>query len=685
MGIFCGVAVEKTKFNFDKIFDYEVPIALESKALCGCRVMVPFGKGDKLRQGMIMYLSKGDTSEMKPVNLVLDDARVITEEMVSLASFMKERYFCTYYECIKAMIPSAMHYDTAKLIKKGFGLSLRPEIPEQAPKVQSVAMKKTDTILTQEQQLAYLNLYNKYKSSKPVVSMLYGITGSGKTSVFMKLIEDVYRDNKSVILMVPEIALTPQIINVFQELYGEESVSFHSGLSLKERMKAYRMMLSGRVKIVIGTRSAVLAPLENIGLIIMDESQESAYKSDRSPRYSTLEIAKYRTANHKGLLLLSSATPDMVSYYHAVTGRYDMNVLKERFGFAQLPEVITADMNAELSYGNTSGFSSALLEAIDENLERGYQTILLLNRRGHHTFLTCKGCHEPVQCPNCSISLTFHSVNNKLMCHYCGYTVPYSEKCPVCGHLGLRHQGTGTQKTEKDLAEIFPSARILRLDTDCVSKKNTHEHLLSAFASGDYNILVGTQMVAKGLNFPNVTLVGVVNADQILYGDDYQSFEKAFSLLTQVVGRSGRGNKKGKAIIQTYTPENPVIAMAARQDYESFYKSEILLRKALLYPPFADICVLMFIGLDKLTAQNGALHFSKLLVETVSTYFENMPIRILGPCPVPVLKVEKRYRYQLILKCRNSKNFRQMLSGLLIEFQNNKDFKNLKVNIDINS
>ena len=417
----------------------------------------------------------------------------------------------------------------------------------------------------------------------------------------------------------------------------------------------------------------------------MDEEQEYSYKSESAPRYHAREIAMYRCAQSNALLLLSSATPSVESYYYTQSGRYSLNVLPKRYGAAVLPEVITADMNLETQNGNTSGFSDVLLQNIEYNLEHGRQSILLLNRRGHNSFVTCTQCGEPVTCPNCSISLTYHSRNNRLMCHYCGYSVPYQNECPTCRAKTLRLGGTGTQKAEEDIARIFPDARILRMDTDATSTKASYERMISAFSRGDYDILIGTQMVAKGLDFPNVTLVGVLNADQMLYADDYRSYERSFSLLTQVVGRSGRGESKGMAVIQTHTPDNLILSMAARQDYDAFYNAEIGVRRAMLYPPFADICLVGFVGENQPLTLRAASAFLQMFSDLARNQYAKLPIRILGPSPALVVKVSNKFRYKLIIKCRNTHQFRQLLSSVLVAFGNNREFAKVTAYADMNA
>ena len=803
-----GVAVDNTVYHFDKIFDYIVPECFKDKAKVGSRVLVPFGRGNKKRQAMVMCVrnaqSAQDAENLKEVSSVLDMEPVLTKEMVEMASFMKAHCFCTYYDAVRAMLPAGINYKITTeysvkkpvsfdlyeledekrrivqfLLKKGtavkketlletFGfedscvldsmvldgilekndstyrktgdksikmvrilddapvnIKLTPKqssVFELLTQVGSASVKelcyytgvttsvvdslvkkglalyfddevfripksnceaKKEINLTDEQNVAFSSLLESYKSDKGEVALLYGITGSGKTSVFMKLIEYVISDNKGVIVMVPEIALTSQLISIFKSNFPDKVAVFHSGLSLGERLDEYKRVKRGVASIAIGTRSAVFAPFENLGLIIMDEEQEHTYKSEGKPRFHARELAKFRTSYNKSLLVLASATPSIETYYNAKTGKYSIATLKNRYGDATLPDVLIADMNEDVAMGNTSQFSSLLLENIEENLINKKQTILLLNRRGHNTFVRCRSCMETVSCPNCSISMTYHSANNRLMCHYCGYSVNYDGIFPTCKSSSLSFNGFGTQRAETELADIFPDARILRMDTDATMSKSSHEKKLADFANGEYDILVGTQMVAKGLNFPNVTLVGVLSADQMLYSDDYRSFENAFSMITQVVGRSGRGEQKGRAIIQTFTPENPIISLGASQDYDAFYDDEIKIRKAMLYPPFVGMCLVGFVGMNSVNVSKAANTFMNLLTDKLHKSYSDIPIRVLGPSTASIPKVNNKYRYKIILKCRNDSRFREMLSSLLLEFSKLREFSDVTAYADM--
>ena len=609
---------------------------------------------------------------VKMVRLVNDDpdrrytpSQTAVLNVLRTAGDVSRKEIC-YFTGVSAAV-------TDNLVKRGICAYFDEEPPKRV-KTDYKPQPAEEIVLTAQQKKAFDSLSKRYESGEPSVSLLYGVTGSGKTSVFMKLIDRANMENKGVICMVPEIALTPQLLEKFNARYGNRVAVFHSGLSLSKRLEEWKRVKNGEANIAVGTRSAIFAPLKNIGLIVMDEEQEYTYKSSSNPRFHTRDLAKLRCVSNKCLLLLSSATPSIESYYYAEQGRYSLEVLGSRYGNAKLPHVITVDMNIDRSQGNNSDYSSVLLEAIDDNLSHSQQSIILLNRRGHNTFVACRSCREVISCPNCSISLTFHSANNRLMCHYCGYSVPTPSECPSCHSTKLRYSGAGTQKAEQELYEIFPSAKILRLDTDSTMRRYAYEKKLKAFCDGEYDIMLGTQMVAKGLDFPNVTLVGVLSADMMLHGDDYRSYERTFSLLTQVVGRSGRGGIEGRAVIQTYEPENPIIEMAAAQNYREFYSNEILLRRSMLYPPFADICVTAFIGADREKTKQASYYFAQRLSELAKSEYGELPMRVLGPSPALITKLSGKYRYRIIIKFKNNSRFREMMTRLLEEFGRQRRF-----------
>ncbi len=581
-----------------------------------------------------------------------------------------------YFTGVTPAVPNA-------LVNNGFARWVEFEVL-RTPTGEYEKADDSPIVLTDEQNKAYTNISKRIMSGKAGVTLLYGVTGSGKTSVYLKAIDDTVNAGKSVIVMVPEISLTPQTLSLFRCRYGESIAVFHSALSAGERADEWKRVKNGDAKIVIGTRSAVFAPLENIGLIIIDEEQEHTYKSEQSPRYNAIEVAKFRAVEHNCLLLLSSATPSIESYANAVNSRYSLEKLTHRYGRAVLPDVVTVDMLTEPKADGCESISQYLLDELKENVNNKMQSILLINRRGYNTFVACNSCGHVVSCPNCSISMTYHSANGRLMCHYCGRSVPFTKTCPECGQDSVRYSGFGTQKIEDELARLIPEARILRMDTDTTSAKNSHERFLGEFSQGKYDIMIGTQMVAKGLDFENVTLVGVVSVDQQLYNDDFRSLEKTFSLLTQVVGRSGRGEHKGRAVIQTMTPENEIIRLAAKQDYEAFFKTEISIRKSLVYPPYCDICVLAFICENEIRCRAAANFALERIMDLTNGEYSKEKIIVLGPRQAKVYKVNNKYRYRLIVKCKNSKGFREMISKILIELGERKEFSIVTSHADIN-
>ncbi len=570
------------------------------------------------------------------------------------------------------------------LINKGVLESYDAEIYRNPIKNSSYIKDDSQIVLSGEQKNAYDFLMNRMNSGEFHTSLLFGVTGSGKTKIYMKLIDSVYRSGKSVIVTVPEISLTPQLLSQFYSRYGDEVAVMHSGLSVGERLDEYKRIKRGEAHIVVGTRSAVFAPVENLAFIVIDEEQESSYKSERTPRYHARDAAKFRCADSKALLVLASATPSIESFALAKNGKYDLIELKNRYANSVLPEVKVVDMSARSQQNGMMSLSSAMCEEIKINLEKKQQTILLINRRGYNTFVACKECKSVVTCPNCSISLTYHIANNRLMCHYCGYSEPMRTRCSKCGCETVRYSGFGTQKVEQELNTLVPEARILRIDADTMTYKNSHEKKFREFADGNYDIMVGTQMVAKGLNFPNVTLVGVISVDQQLYNDDFRSMEKAFDLLTQVVGRSGRGDKLGRAVIQTVIPDNPVIRFASRQDYLSFYNDEIAIRRGLIYPPFCDICVISFTSDRENYTHSASREFLDMLKDGVRDKYASVKIIVLGPVEPKVAKINNKYRERIIIKCRNTKKFRNMISQCLRDFSKISKFSRVTVSADMN-
>ncbi len=730
-----SVAVENTFFNTDSDYDYYVPDELENQIKAGVRVKVPFGRGNILRNGIVLSVFTAINNDLKAIAKIDSKAEPLSDEMVKLALWLKERCFCTTYDCLRQMLPRGIDKvgdKSSKMIR----LIDDAIIPKLTPKQQSVLNLLFDVgaaevnevcefcsvgkgvldnlvrykvceyyekevyrnpfknvsenenrnviELSADQQAAF-EAFSEMLEGTGGTGLLYGVTGSGKTQVYMSLIDRTLDLGKQVIVLVPEIALTPQLLNLFHERYGKAVAVMHSGLSLGERNDEYKRISRGVAKICIGTRSAVFAPFKNLGLIVMDEEQEHTYKSERTPRYHARDVANFRCKYNNALFLMASATPSVETYSAAVNGKIKLCELNERFGDAKLPSVITVDMKQELKAGNKSPISVCLKELIGANLAEGKQTILLINRRGYNTFIACNECGHVVTCPNCSISLTYHSYNNRLMCHYCGFSKPLDNICPECGANSLRYSGYGTQRIENELASLFPDARVLRMDADTTTAKFSHQRLFEAFSNGDYDILIGTQMVAKGLDFPNVTLVGVVNADNSLYDENYMAGERSFDLITQVVGRSGRRDSSGRAVIQTINPYNEIIEYASKQDYKAFYSNEIELRRLLTYPPYCYIFSVSFTCDNENTVALCAKAFFETLIRLNETEYSNEKLIILGPSQAKIGKISNNYRYKLLIKCKNnSKALRGLLSQTMNETKKIKEYKDVMISIDIN-
>lgn len=570
------------------------------------------------------------------------------------------------------------------LIKKGVLEAFEREVFRMPKGKSDVGFTLDELTLSPAQQQVYDGIRELCRKDEPNAALLFGVTGSGKTQVFIKLIQSCLKDGKQAMLLVPEISLTPQLLSKFRGLFGDDIAVIHSSLSMGERLDEYRRIRSGQAKITIGTRSSIFAPFDKLGLIILDEEGEHSYKSDAAPRYHARDVAKLRCVYHKATLLLASATPSVESYYAAKTGKYALFTLTERYGAAQLPLVRVVDMRKEEQAYNFSPISDILAEELLHTWQRGEQSILLINRRGFSAFAQCMDCGEPVRCPNCSVSLTYHKANGYLMCHYCGYSRLPSEPCPSCGGHHLNMVGTGTQKIEEILQKSIPDAKVLRMDTDSVYSRYAYEEKFSDFEAGKYDVLVGTQMVAKGLNFPGVTLVGILGIDQALYASDFRSGERAFSLITQVVGRSGRYEKPGQAVLQTMSPENSVIQNAARQDYEAFYQEEITLRKTCLQPPFCDLAMVAFLGAAEETVRRAAEAFHRILRKRILALKEPMPLVLLNVCQAGVYRINNKFRYRILIKCRNSRRFRNFLREAFAEASEQRLFGRMTVFVDIN-
>ncbi len=529
------------------------------------------------------------------------------------------------------------------------------------PYTSNQSVRREKIILTAEQQKAFHGLSELQNGEKSETALLYGVTGSGKTKVFLRLVDEVVEKGEGVIIMVPEIALTPQMIKIFSQRYGSKIAVFHSAMSIGQRMDEWTRIKQGKAMIAIGTRSAVFAPFKKLGLVIIDEEQEHTYKSEKSPRFHARDLARFRVAYHNCLLCLASATPSVESYSNALMGKYKLFTLKERYGNAVLPHVNLVDMRKELAEGNSSDISRQLALQIENALTNKKQAIILLNRRGHNTYITCNSCGWVASCENCSISLTYHSVNKRLMCHYCNASHELPTKCPECESEFLHFSGSGTQKLEEELKLLFPNARILRLDADSTIARDSYSSYLTDFANGEYDIMLGTQMVAKGLDFPRVTLVGVIGADRALYSDDYRGFERTFSLLTQVIGRAGRAESAGIAVIQTNDTENNIINLAQSQDYDSFYNEEILNRKLMIFPPFCDICMVYVQSFDADIALDTINKIFTNIQTALEKEYSDIKLIILGPAPAAVPKVNNKYRYRMIIKVKNSARFRELI------------------------
>ena len=810
------VAVSKAIYAIDKPYDYLIPQELEADVRPGMRVLVPFGQGNRGCDGIVLSVAAGQPSAgppLKAVQALLDEEPVLDHRAIQLALWMRERYFCTVYDCVKAMLPAGLYFslrDSVRLkdgldreeaertvrgqsgperllellytwggrgdmeqIRLAFGpknpnpalhrlvelglcvleTSTQRGIGDKTEQVATLAIPAEDAMamvaprrraaplrysvtellctvgsasakelcyftgasmqtirsleksgilvlekretfrrpppaevepaepveLNQEQQQAYEGLRDLADQGKAAAALLYGVTGSGKTQVYIQLIRHVLDQGRSALVLVPEIVLTPQLLRIFTSHFGDQIALLHSSLRAGERYDEWKRARRGEARVVLGTRSAVFAPLDNLGLIVLDEEQESSYKSENVPRYHARDVAKYRCVQHGALLVLGSATPSVESMYQSKQGNYRLFPLKKRYNQHALPQVLIADMKEELRQGNDTAVSGVLRRELEGNLERGEQAILFLNRRGASRMVSCGACGHVPECPRCSVKLTYHSANNRLMCHHCGYSQPLPRACPVCGG-GLNFIGLGTQRLQEELEELFPGVEVLRMDTDTVSAAHPHEELLDRFREKKVPILVGTQMVAKGLDFENVTLVGVVAPDLSLYVDDFRAGERTFSLLTQVVGRAGRGEKLGRAVIQTYTPDNDVIRFAARQDYDNFYQTEIQLRRLRGCPPFTELVVITASGLEEGAVLRCCVRLRQALESTLG---REEGWTILGPAPAAVAKVNNRYRYRLTLTGRWDKKARAFMAHLLRSAHQDRENRGVSVYADL--
>ena len=808
------VAVSAALFAIDKPYSYRIPDGMVLRP--GQRVQLPFGRGNQRTEGVVLSVEEGSEEKLKTIERCLDEEPILTPTQLRLAGFLRERYFCTFYDAIRAILPAGLWFQTkasysltddlswkekpsrkedamavlqmmedlggqadeaalrnliadeevlestlSYLVKKKW-ITAHTEFqrrtsdktekivtlassPEEAmeyashrPKSASVqkavmelmcalgsvsakelcyftgakmpTLKRLEAlgyvtlserpvlrcreirpvkldgplVLNSEQQICFEGLQNQMKEEQPGIALLYGVTGSGKTSVYIKLIQSCLDQGKAAMLLVPEIALTPQLLGLLAAYFGESVAVLHSSLAPGERYDQWKRVRSGEAKVVVGTRSAVFAPCECPGLIILDEEQEHSYKSENSPRYDAREVAIFRGMKERALVLLGSATPSIESMYRAKSGIYRLYRLQNRYNGRPLPEVSIVDMRDELKMGNDLSLSYPLREAIHDTTHAGKQSILLLNRRGASRALVCVDCRETPSCPRCDLRLTYHSANGRLMCHYCGHSQPMPERCPQCGGP-LKTIGTGTQKVQQELEFLFPEMESDRMDADTVNAVNTHEKILEHFQSENVPVLIGTQMVAKGLNLPNVTLVGVLDADLSLYTGGFRAGETTFNMLTQVVGRAGRGEHSGRAMIQTLVPEHQVIKLAAEQNYDAFYDLEINLRRVQNAPPFGDLATVTVLGQDEAAVLRGAVKFRDSLNACLrQAQYTSENCTVLGPAPCPVPKINYNYRYQLTLRCRMTKNLRLLLSSLLRQFMQDKANRGVSAFIDVN-
>ena len=743
-----GVAVSNATFHFDKLYTYAVMPDQQDTVKLGSMVLVPFGRGSRARMGVVLACdAEPESAKLKYLFDVAPASACLTPELLRLVHFLKERTFCTYYEAVKAVIPYGAQYKPAvaadgvtpvlqKQLTRHTENSYRlvgglPQKPKPTAKqlvavallgggprtlneledkgisravldnlcakgvlecskvnksidlYSSIPLKNESICLTAEQQAAYDALLPKLEDDAPHSALLYGVTGSGKTLVFLKLIAHCLEQGRKALVLVPEISLTPQMILRLKSQFGRRVAVQHSALNHTERLLQWQMIQDGGADIVVGTRSAIFSPLENIGLIIIDEEQEHTYRSESAPRYSAHEMARQRAAENGALLLLASATPSTESFYAAQNGRTQLVRLTQRYGGNPLPKVQIVDMRAELASGNPREISLAMEDAIRRNLDAGKQTILLLNRRGYQTMAQCEDCREVLKCQKCSVPMVYHKSAHKVLCHYCGSQMEPPTVCPTCGGK-LQYRGFGTQKAEEELAKLFPDARVLRMDQDSTAAKDAHEKLLAKFADHEYDIMVGTQMVAKGLDFEDVTLVGVLGIDSLLFAQGFRAYENVFSLITQVVGRSGRAKDPGFAIIQTTDPDNPVLNLAAAQDYDAFFEQEIAYRKLGLYPPFCGLCVIGFAGAKEIETARAAARFAALLGQQAAKQ-PDLPLRVLGPTPGSIEKINDTYRYKLTIKCRNDRRFRDLVRSALELYEQEKLPSKATVAVDLHS
>ena len=739
------VIIQSNAKDLNRVFDYKIPTEYEENALelIGARVLVSFARRKELEEGYIVNIKESTEYEVKEIAKV--EEKYLNSDKIELANWMSKRYFCNIADCLKLMLPpgstrkesnrvkeKSVNFVTLKkdedeiefdieagklksakqirilkfllengdalisdiemfadgsraivntLCKNGYTEIIEKKV-ERDPFEFKEVERTTKLTLTDEQENAFNAICDSMDDMLFSEFLLYGVTGSGKTEVYLQLIEKALNEHKSSILLVPEISLTPQTVNRFIARFGKENIAvLHSKLSIGERYDEWNKINEGRAKIVIGARSAIFAPVKDLGLIIIDEEHDSSYKSEMTPKYDAKEVARFMCKEANVPLLLGSATPDIDTFYRAKNEEIMLLELKDRANNASLPDIEIIDLREELAKGNKSMISTRLYGEIQKNLNAKKQTILYLNRRGFSTFVMCRNCGYTLKCKNCNINLTYHSNTNKLKCHYCGYEEKLVTKCPSCGSEQIRYFGTGTQKLEYEINKLFPNASTIRMDIDTVSKKNSHEQILEKFKNDNIDILIGTQMVVKGHHFPNVTLVGVIAADGSLNIDDFRANERTFQILTQVAGRAGRGEDKGRVIIQTYNPDNFSIECAKKQDYNLFYNTEISLRKQLKYPPFCDIILIGFTSVIEQEVAKVAGKIHEYLKNRVLK--ENLGIILYKALPSPIDKIKNKYRWRILIKCKFGEEITDLINDVLEEFQKTRS-KSTKITIDLN-
>ena len=723
-----GVAVDKATLNFDREFSYIVPPQFAEEIKVGSVVLVPFGRGSTLRQGVVLSLcEKADVTKLKSVMDVKTQQWSVTPFALKMVEHIKETCFCTYYEAAKTVIPYGCQYKIA-----GGHLEEKYRLPTEK---QYTAVTAADLPkLTEKQQTVYNYLLSSHKTIKQICDdcnvtkavvdklieknlievtektkefelsektaekkeiklssqqqkvfdditaaeddkphLIHGVTSSGKTAVFIKLIQHTLEKGRNAMLLVPEISLTPQMINTLSQHFGNVISVMHSKLTSAQRLYQHQKIMDGKAKVIVGTRSAVFAPCDNLGLIIIDEEHEKTFKSENSPRYSAIRVASFIAKEKGAKLVLASATPSIESYYLAKNGYYHLHKMDKRYNDMPMPRVEVVDMRMQAMIGDTGVLSDAVIKYLADNIKDEKQSIILINRRGYSTVGVCKECRETLQCDDCSVNLVKHKNAGKLSCHYCSKSYPVIEKCPKCGGE-IQYVGYGTQKVEEYIQQCIPTARILRMDADTTGKSDSHSGMLKDFADKKYDILVGTQMVAKGLDFKDVNLVCVLGIDGALNQTSYNSGETAFSLLTQVIGRAGRWQKDALAVIQTYDSENSIISLAQKADYDTFYNREIAFRRMNIYPPFCTMCQVAFTSEKEISAAKDGAKFLDIIRQQ-SKMLENQPLIVLGPAPFSVSMVGGVYRYRLTLKCKNTRKFRDFLRLCIDEYLKNPENK----------